>query len=200
MKKNDYSEALVSEINAFLKDDDWNFSFDEEKGFFKFGLTLKCKIKKVNYTVMVHDSSFTVYAVSPIGADQTDKVMMQRMAEFVCRANYGLRNGNFELDMRDGEIRYKSFVDCNNLVPSREVIKTSIYCPATMFEKYAPGIIEIIFNDVEAKEAVDRCEKSTMDMLRKLLSSSPAAEGSDISGILESMEGRFGLSDEDDED
>ena len=33
------------------------------------------------------------------------------MAEFLTRANYGLRIGNFEMDFEDGEVRYKSSVD-----------------------------------------------------------------------------------------
>lgn len=32
---------------------------------------------------------------------------MKRTAEFLTRANYGLVFGNFEMDMHDGEIRYK---------------------------------------------------------------------------------------------
>lgn len=69
---------------------------------------------------------------------------MAIMAEFICRANYGLKNGNFELDMRDGEIRYKSFVDCEGLTPTTEMVRNSIHCPAAMFDRYGDGIVDII--------------------------------------------------------
>ena len=75
------------------------------------------------------------------------------------QANYGLRNGNFELDMRDGEIRYKVFVDCDGVIPSREVIKGSIIIPAMMFERYSPGILDVVFKGVSAAEAIGQCEE-----------------------------------------
>ena len=155
----EYSQAIANAIHAFLTEDDWHFAFDEEKGIFKFNLTLKSKIRKVEYFIRVASNDYTVYTVSSISADEDDPKMMATMAEFVCRANYGLRDGNFELDMRDGEIRYKSYVNCKNYMPSQDVIRDSIYCPAAMFKNYGDGIVEIIFNEMSAKDAVDMCEK-----------------------------------------
>jgi len=155
MKNNTYSKNLASLVTAFLTEDDWHFSFDERRGLFKFVVGMKGKLKKLNYIVDVKQDEFVVYAISPIGADADDECTMSRMADFVCRANYGLENGNFELDMRDGEIRYKCFVDCDGINPSTEMIKTSIYCPAAMFEKYGEGIVGIIMNDDTAKATSD---------------------------------------------
>lgn len=154
----DYSEDIVSEIRGFLLDDDWNFDFDDEKGVFKFGVNIDGKMKHVNYFVSVHDDSYTVYAMSPVSADSDDPLSMAEVAKFVCGANYGLRNGNFELDMRDGEIRYKVYVDCDNLLPSREVVRSSIIVPAMMFERYAPGILDVIFKGTSAADAIAKCE------------------------------------------
>ena len=154
-----YSEDIVSEIRGFLLDDDWKFDFDEERGIFRFGVNIDGKMKHVNYFMPVRDDSYTVYAISPISGDSDDPQMMNALAEFMCRANYGLRNGNFELDMRDGEIRYKVFVDCDGVIPSREVIKGSIIIPAMMFERYSPGILDVIFKGVSAAEAIGQCEE-----------------------------------------
>ncbi|MDE7093836.1 MAG: hypothetical protein K2O52_02875, partial [Oscillospiraceae bacterium] len=56
------------------------------------------------------------------------------------------------------EIRYKVNICCDDMIPTRGMIARSIYCPATMFERYGPGIINVIFNDVEAKDAIEACE------------------------------------------
>lgn len=155
-----YSQEVAKAVNDFLVEDDWNFSFDKEKGVFSFNLTLDSKLKTIHYTIHVGSDSFTVYAVSPVGAEAKDKAAMAEMAEFVCRANYGLRNGNFELDFRDGEIRYKSFADCDGrLTPPKEVIQDSIYVVSSMFKRYGPGILDVIFNGVKAKDAVAKCEE-----------------------------------------
>lgn len=154
-----YSEDIAGEIRGFLLDDDWNFDFDDEKGIFKFGVNISGRMKHVNYIVPVRDDSFTVYAMAPVSADSEDPLVMAEMAKFICRASYGLRNGNFEFDMRDGEIRYKVFVDCEGQLPSRDVVRNSIIIPAMMFERYSPGILDVIFKGMDAEEAVNRCEQ-----------------------------------------
>lgn len=169
MKEKIYSKDIAHAINTYLKEDDWHFSFDEKRGVFKFGLSLKGKMKKINYIIYIKEDEYVVYAVSPLGADEEDEKMMATMAEFVCRANYGLKNGNFELDMRDGEIRFKCFADCEGIIPTTEMIRNSIHCPAAMFEQYAEGIVGIIFGNLNAKDAVEKCEKSPMDELRTIL-------------------------------
>lgn len=168
MTKN-YSMEIANEINNFLLKNDWRFFFDEERGVFRFGLRLKNKIKTINYIIYTENKYYLVYAVSPIGADSDDYEMMARMAEFICRANYGLTSGDFELDMRDGEIRYKSYVDCDGIIPTEEMIRESIYCPAAMFERYAPGIFDIIFGNSTAIDAVDKCEKSIEEEILEIL-------------------------------
>ena len=161
-----YSEDIVKAINTFLTEDNWNFYFDEKHGVFQFGLRIKSKIKKVNYRIYVAENDYMVYAISPLGVDEDDERMLAAMAEFICRANYGLVNGNFELDMSDGEIRFKCFVDCDNITPSTEVIRNSIHYPAAMFKQYGSGIADIIFGNASAKEAVANCEGTPLEELR----------------------------------
>ena len=151
-------DELVELIKEFLAEDDWKYSFDEENRVFSFSLTIDSKLKHLKYYIYVHDDSYTVYAVSPLNADNDDKPVMASLAEFVCRANYGLRNGNFEIDMRDGEIRYKVFIDCGNLLPSNEVVRRSVIIPCVMFEKYSNGILDVMFKGLSAEEAVSECE------------------------------------------
>lgn len=126
-------------------------------------------MKKINYYIAMLQDSYLVYAISPFGADEDDEEMMAEMAEFVCRANYGLRNSNFELDMRDSEIRFKSFVDCAGILPSMKMVTNSIYTPAIMFERYGPGIVDIIFDHVTAKDAIVKCERPQMTELQTFL-------------------------------
>ncbi|MBQ6774370.1 MAG: hypothetical protein IJP48_09960 [Synergistaceae bacterium] len=154
----DYSREVAAEIRNFLFTDDWNFDFDEEKGIFKFGVNVSSKLKHVNYFVPVHRDSYTVYAISPIGADSDDKNAIREMAVFLSRANYGLRIGNFELDCNDGEIRFKVFTSCDGIALSREIVKASIVIPAMMFERYSPGILSVIFAGESAEEAIKKCE------------------------------------------
>lgn len=196
MKERTYSTSIANAINNFLTEDDWHFSFDNQCGLFKFGLCLKGRIKKINYIVDVKVDEYVVYAISPLGADDDDEKMMAAMSEFVCRANYGLKNGNFELDMRDGEIRYKSFVDCNGITPTMEMVRNSIYCPATMFERYGTGIVDIIFGNTTAKEAIAKCEKSPAEELRAILGEELGGD-EDMDAMIARLAARFGIDESD---
>ena len=154
----EYSEELVDVIRGFLEGDDWKFDFDDEHGVFNFGVGIESKLKNLKYLIPVRSDSYVVYARSPLDADCDDKDVMREMADFICRANYGLRNGNFELDMTDGELRYKVFVDCDGITPTDEIIRGSIIIPAMMFDRYAPGILDIMFKGSTAEEAIAKCE------------------------------------------
>ena len=194
MKEQAYSKNIANAINEFLKNDDWHFSFDEERGVFRFKLTLKSKIKKIDYLIRVCDDEYIVYAISNVGVDENDETMMASMAEFVCRANYGLKNGNFELDMRDGEIRFKCFVDCEAITPTQEMVRNSIHCPAVMFDNYGDGIVGIIFGNLSAQEAVEQCESRNDDRLRSALASLGVEdESGELVEMLSRLAARLGI-------
>lgn len=169
MKKYNYSNEIANVVKQFLTDDDWHYSFDEERGIFDFDLRVRSKIQKIKYLIDVKEDEMVVYGICPIGADCDDEKMMIQMAEFICRANFGLKNGCFEFDFRDGEIRYKSFIDCDEVLPSTEVVKNSIHCTVAMYKRYAAGITSIIFAESSAKDAIAMCEKSHDEELRSML-------------------------------
>ena len=156
----EYSSKIAKAIHSYLTNDDWKFSFDESRGVFSFGLTLDCKIQHVDYRILIHDSAYTVYTLCPLGADINDKECFMKTAEFLCRANYGLRNGNFEFDFNDGEIRYKVYYRFDDGdVPSEDAISSSIFLPARMFERYSMGIIGVLFGGLDPKHACEMCEQ-----------------------------------------
>lgn len=198
MSRYEYSDEIVNVVKKFLADDDWHYSFNEETGIFRFGLRIRSKIQNISYVIDVHDDEFVTYGMCPIGADSEDPEMMAQMAEFICRANYGLKNGCFELDFGDGEIRFRSFVDCDDLLPSTEVVKNSVHCTAAMIKRYAAGIVDIIFGGASAKDAIAKCEKTTEAELRSALEEAlggDVSEGS-VGELLSCLASELGIGEE----
>lgn len=169
MKHFEYSKEIAQAVKAFVDSKEWRCHFDEQRGIFDFGLKLGCKLQKVRLILDVKEDALVAYGICPVSAERGNAEMMAQMAEFICRANYGLLNGNFELDFRDGEIRYKSYVDCEELIPSADVIDNCIHCICAMFTRYSSGILDIIFADGTAKAAIAACEKSPEQELRSML-------------------------------
>ena len=180
MHRYEYSDEIVNVVKKFLAEDNWHYSFNEDTGIFRFGLRIRSKIQNISYVIDVHDDEFIVYGMCPIGADRKDPEMMAQMAEFICHANFGMKNGCFELD-RDGEIRFRSFVDCEDLLPSTSVVKNSVYCTAAMFKRYAAGIVGIIFGGAKAKDAITKCEGDLPSTENELMSALKEALGGDVS-------------------
>lgn len=164
-----YSNELVAVVKGVLDGSEWNYSFNEERGVFDFGLKTSAKIQKINYFVVVRDDEIIFYGICPINADENDAGMMARMAEFLSRVNYGIKNGCFEFDFRDGEIRYKSFVDCDEVIPSTEVVGNSICCINAMYNRFSQGIIDIIFRDSSVNDAIEKCERLHEEGRRRFL-------------------------------
>lgn len=158
VEKRNYSNEIANVVKEYLEENDWHYSFDEERGMFEFGLEVGGKVQKIKYLISVAESDMLILGICPFGADRDDEKMMAQMSEFICRANFGLKSGCFEFDFRDGEIRYKSFIDCDEVLPSTAVVGNSIYCTAAMYKRYGAGFTSIIFAGSSAKDAIAMCE------------------------------------------
>ena len=121
----------------------------------------------------MNPDSFTGFLICPVAADPADRDGMLAVSEFLSRANYNLVHGCFEMDFRDGEIRYRLTIDCDGVEPSREMVVDALNIPCEMMERYGDGLVEVIYAVRTAEEAVKRCESGNPvlnSMLRQLRS------------------------------
>lgn len=152
------AEQIADAISDYFRQEGWRYSYDSSRHIFDFGMQLDGVIKRITFYVDVRETCYLVYAVSPLGGDPANPEGMKQIADFICRANYGILNGNFELDMNDGEIRYKCLVDCWPGVPPVDVISRSIGLPLYMFEHYNEGIAGVVLGTLSPKQAIALCE------------------------------------------
>lgn len=168
MKHHSYSETIAEAIIDYLDKEDYRYTFKADRGTIQLLLGVDGKVKTLIYQIILHDHGFTVSARYPLGPSPKDS-QMTTMALFLTRANYKLRNGNFELDLDEGDINYKAYCNCRGIAaPSDEMVEESIHCPAAMFRRYEAGIQGILFHDMSDKEAIERCEGDHMSLLDKL--------------------------------
>jgi len=64
------------------------------------------------------------------------------------------------MDYRDGEIRYKSFVNFANIDLSEEIVRESIIVGAVMLDTYGKGILKLLLGDGSPEECIEYCEKA----------------------------------------
>ncbi len=154
-----YSTPIANQLGLILRNNDWKHDFDADNGIFHFGVGGIKHLRNLSFRILVGDDFYTIYSLCPIAADIEDSFRRNEMTEFICRANYGLRMGCFELDVDDGEIRFKINTP---VIGERQIaddeLLTPLNCAGAMFAQYAEGLIGIIFKALSAKEAIDLCE------------------------------------------
>ena len=64
----------------------------------------------------------------------------EAVALLLTRANYGIYLGNFEMDLDDGEIRFKASVDFGGLPPGPELLEPLVPAALKAMEHFLPAI------------------------------------------------------------
>lgn len=147
---------LIEAVRDFLDSDDWHYEFNAEDEVIKCGIKVKCKLKNVRLLITFNDKGYTVLAIPPISAEGDT---MNDVMRYITMANYGLRNGNFELDVSDGEIRYKLYTNCADLEElPRQMIQDSIYIPWIMIERYGNGLAALAMGFSTPEDEIKKAE------------------------------------------
>lgn len=148
-----YSRAIARCITDYLDADDWNYQLDEQKELIRMNLTLNNKMKKVHIVIDLRDDKYLVFMSYPLYAEHEDKEQMMQMSDLLTRINYSLMFGCFEMDHRDGEVRFRLAVDCEDSLPSREIVKNSIMRAAATCNRYGNAIVQVMMGVATGEEA-----------------------------------------------
>ena len=105
--------------------------------------------------IRVDLEQFIFYVVAPVKAPEEVRPLI---AEYITRANYGLRIGNFEMDFDDGEIRCKSSIDFENSTLDTSLIKNIIYPAVHTMDFYLPGLMSVMYGNKSPEQAISDTE------------------------------------------
>jgi hypothetical protein len=83
----------------------------------------------------------------------------EQVALFLTRANYGILHGNFELDLADGDLRYKTSLDVRGAELTEALLENIVVANVSMFDRYVPGI-EAVVRGMDPAEAVKLVERA----------------------------------------
>ena len=153
-------QDIINAVRDFLDEDGWHYSFEDDldQPRIQTGARINGKLKEIKEFIFFHNTHFVAFGICPINAD-TDNI--DEIAKYIAMANYGLVLGNFELDVTDGEIRYKTFVDCDGLESRpRGIVARAITCPFHMFDRDGDGIAAISMGFSDAATEIAKVEGS----------------------------------------
>jgi len=149
------SGQIFEEMVNFFKQDSWPFYQIEGKPILQMAFQGENGKWTCGAKARVEEEQFLFYSICPVNAPDSKRMAI---AEFLTRANSGTIIGNFELDFTNGEIRYKTSIDVQGDSLSFELIKQLVYANVTMMDEYLPGIMSVIYGEVEPKDAIAQIE------------------------------------------
>lgn len=146
-----YSQKIADAVISCITENGWtNYVFDRTRGIIKLKFRVEGSIDHIRLLLDLHEHFYLAYGCIEMNVNEAYR---REAALYLTWVNYRINFGNFEMDMQDGEIRYKYPVDCDNIEPSFEIIDRSIGIPVGMFSRYGDGLLKVMFGMASAEEA-----------------------------------------------
>ena len=159
-----------SEVRTFTKEElldfaeqsldamGFNYHRNTEKNYIDFKISLHTCKKMGSVRVVIFPNDFnalSTYAICPMNADESERTAVM---EYITRANYDLKIGHFEMDVSDGEIRYKTCLQMHSEEPTMKLVERYIAMGFLMMEKYGNGLLSVMFGFATPEEAIKAAE------------------------------------------
>ncbi len=149
------SQQAYETVGQFLQEDGWHPQAMEENFLYRSMFVGENGEVTCFAQVRPDLEQFVFYVVLPV---RVPEEMRQATGEFLMRANYGLRIGNFEMDYADGEVRYKSSVDFEGVELTPALVRNVIYPAVQTMDHYLPGIFGVLYGGKTPEAAIAEIE------------------------------------------
>ena len=151
---------IADGLRTFFERAEWDIRPGEIPGSFQMGFQgQNGRWTCVAYAAETQEQVVFV-SLAPAAAQARN---IHAVGEFLHRANWGIHIGNFELDFRDGEIRYKTSLDLEGVEVSYELIRNLVNANLHVFNHYLPGVMGVVQGGMSAEEALSRVEQCPED-------------------------------------
>lgn len=153
-------KQIIDAVRDYMDAEDFRYKVDFEHKphpLIVTGFGLPEGIPDVRMVIDPKESGYLVVAIPEM---RFSAKHIGELQEFVARANWNLLSGSFDLDVHDGDVRFRYFVDCNGLksLPAK-VIERSIHLPVCMIERYGAELCAVSEGIVDARTAIARAER-----------------------------------------
>lgn len=149
-----YSQELVAQLSEVFALSNIRAKFEEDGdvGIFNIRMKLSCRLQNVAMSIIVREDNFSALATLPLAADENSRLAV---AEYLTRVNYNMRNGNFEMSMDDGTIRFKAYHHVGSGPLDPKAGRLTVIMPFLMIDRYGNGLIDVLFGLKSPREAYE---------------------------------------------
>ena len=116
---------------------------------------LPTDIGDLRLTLLLQPHQLTTYAYHSV---RILKPIRARATEFITRANYGLPMGNFEIDMEDGELRYKVSLPIYGRALPIDLVSYSLNTAIGTLAYYHTGLVQTLYDGTSPAVAIAKLD------------------------------------------
>ncbi len=144
-------EKLGDVVKAYLEADGWEYEFDEESGTYRTGYSGESG----NFAILVHAAEEENLVLLYMAIEDIIPLEARtRLCEYLCRANYGLAMGNFEIDMADGEVVFRVSADVESVGLTETTVGNMFEEAALTMDRFYPGLVKVAYEGVAPVDAI----------------------------------------------
>jgi len=150
IKRRSTMGKILDAVEKYLTGEDWNFKKlpDNE------AILCSVKRKEASFRMVIQSreqSSLLTIKTSMENNIPEGKRLI--VSDFINRMNFHVQIGNFELDMNDGEIRFRTSIDIEDSTLTQAMIRNLMAVGVIMMDQAFPIIMGIVYGGVSAKDA-----------------------------------------------
>ena len=132
---------LLKSAKEYLENDGWTFELLESHSTIAFGF--EGRNGKWHCMVQTREKENQLIFYSSL-ENGIPEEYIEKLMRFITIVNYRLVVGNFEMDISDGELNYKTALDLDEISPSQSLIRNMIQTNLATFDRHLLGIKAII--------------------------------------------------------
>jgi hypothetical protein len=147
---------MLNAVTEFLTQEDWPYEVaSKEPTILTMGFAGNSGQWNCFLQLRTAQEQVVFYSICPFEVPEESR---NSLMEFVTRANFGLVMGNFELNLIDGELRYKTSIDVEGESLTPKLVKSLIFANVFTMDRYLPGIQLVLQTDISPETAIRQVE------------------------------------------
>lgn len=146
---------ILESMKAFLTEERWSFEADAEHPVLRCRFTGSAGTWSCLLQAREEQEQLLVYSIAPLRVPTERR---RDAAEYLTRANYGLVLGNFELDFSDGEVRFKTSMDAEDVALGPALLRPLLYQNALTMDRYLQGLRDVALGGTAPARAIAAVE------------------------------------------
>ena len=157
-KATDKTALIRAAVENFFVRDNVKYQPFNERNVAKATYSIDTRFRHVDVFFNVYSDKLILHMILPLRAEESERA---KVAEFLLRANYGLKVGGFDFDFDDGEISYRTSIYCGSdefVAPTYEQIDFALVIGMIMVEKYGNALVKVMFGVLEPDDAIESVE------------------------------------------